>query len=115
MILPSEKLILDSKSKPLTHGELIYKVLNWSKERNLNHQDPKLQIIKLMEELGELSSAILKDDHVNILDGLGDIQVVLIILHQQLGLSLTETLNVAYEEIKDRKGKTVNGTFIKEE
>ena len=42
------------------------------------------------------------------------ILVVLIILHQQLGLTIEQTLNVAYNEIKDRKGKTIGGVFIKE-
>jgi len=31
-----------------------------------------------------------------------------------LDLDLTECVNLAYNEIKDRKGQTINGTFIKE-
>ena len=50
-----------------------------------------------------------------IIDGLGDVLVVLIGLSMQLGLDLTECLEVSYNEIKDRKGKLVNGVFVKEE
>ena len=48
-------------------------------------------------------------------DGIGDVIVTLVILAEQQGLSLEECLQAAWDEIKDRKGKTVNGTFIKEE
>jgi NTP pyrophosphatase (non-canonical NTP hydrolase) len=64
--------------------------------------------------LGELASAMGKDDIVNIIDAIGDIQVVLIILAAQYNLDVDDCLNTAYLQIKDRKGKTVNGIFIKE-
>jgi NTP pyrophosphatase (non-canonical NTP hydrolase) len=66
-----------------------------------------------MEELGELSKAVLKNDVVEQIDGLGDVQVTLIILAAQLGLDYDKCLEAAYNEIKDRKGATVNGTFVK--
>jgi NTP pyrophosphatase (non-canonical NTP hydrolase) len=92
------------------------KILDWAKERNLLHEENHTkQYIKLVEELGELGSAILKKDEPDMVDALGDIQVVLIILAEQLGLDLEECLKVAYDEIKDRKGVTQNGTFIKNE
>lgn len=40
-------------------------------------------------------------------------EVCLTILKSQLKLPLNYPLEMAYKEIKDRKGKTVNGTFIK--
>lgn len=94
---------------------LINNVRDWSKERGLDKTDPKMQVIKLLEEFGELARGILKEDTELIVDSLGDMQVVLIILHQQLGFDLKHTLAVAWNEIKDRKGKTVDGVFIKEE
>lgn len=36
-------------------------------------------------------------------------------LAHQLDLDVTECLGIAYEEIKNRKGKMINGTFVKEE
>jgi NTP pyrophosphatase (non-canonical NTP hydrolase) len=64
--------------------------------------------------LGELASAMGKNDIVNIIDAIGDVQVVLIILAAQYDLDVDDCLNTAYLQIKDRKGKTINGIFIKE-
>lgn len=65
--------------------------------------------------VGELSNAMLKDNKSEQIDALGDINVVLIILAEQLGFDLDTCLQCAYNEIKDRKGQTLNGTFIKDE
>jgi NTP pyrophosphatase (non-canonical NTP hydrolase) len=98
--------------------ELEQRVLFWAQQRNLLNADEmaiKSQTLKLVEEVGELTGAILKDRPEAIIDSLGDIQVVLIILHAQLGLYAGETLEHAYEEIKNRTGETVNGVFRKSE
>lgn len=91
------------------------KVLEWAEPKGLLNSDfaPK-QFMKLIEEVGELSNAMLKDKKEEIVDALGDIQVVLTILAKQLDLDLDECLKSAYNEIKNRKGKTINGTFIKD-
>jgi len=91
------------------------KVIDWAKERGLIKEDnaPK-QIIKLSEEVGELCSAYLKQNDLELYDAIGDIQVVLIILCEQLDIDYDKALESAYNVIKNRKGKTVNGTFIKE-
>lgn len=94
---------------------LISNVQKWSIERELHEADSTKQMVKLVEELGELASGLLKDKKEVIVDSLGDMLVVLIILHQQLGLTMEETLEFAWNEIKDRKGKTKNGVFVKEE
>jgi NTP pyrophosphatase (non-canonical NTP hydrolase) len=92
------------------------KVIEWAKERNLIKlgNAPK-QLIKLSEEVGELGSAFLKNDYNEIKDAIGDIQIVLMILSEQLGIDYNKCLKDAYKVIKDRKGKTENGTFIKDE
>jgi NTP pyrophosphatase (non-canonical NTP hydrolase) len=90
-------------------------ILTWAKERNLlKPENQTKQFIKLAEEVGELGAAILKNDIIKIIDGIGDIQVVLIILAKQYDLDIDHCLEAAWHEIKNRKGKTVNGTFIKE-
>jgi NTP pyrophosphatase (non-canonical NTP hydrolase) len=90
-------------------------VIEWANERGLiKEENATKQFIKLTEEVGELASALLKKDPYETIDAIGDIQVVLIILCEQLGLNMSECLESAYNEIKERKGKTVNGTFIKE-
>ena len=67
-----------------------------------------------MEEVGETASAVLKGDHAKVIDGIGDSFVTLIVLSKQLGLEPLYCLEVAWNEIKDRKGKMVDGTFVKE-
>nr|DAF59976.1 MAG TPA: MazG-like family protein [Siphoviridae sp. ctGz830] len=41
--------------------------------------------------------------------------VTLIVLCRQIGIEPTRCLDMAYEKIKDRTGKTINGVFVKEE
>jgi len=91
------------------------KIIDWANERGLIKEEnaPK-QIIKLQEEVGELCSAFLKQNDLEIYDAIGDIQVVLIILCEQLDIDYEKALESAYNVIKNRKGKTINGTFIKE-
>ena len=91
------------------------KVLEWAKERGILIPDNAIkQMLKLSEEVGELAGAIAKNNKVDQIDAIGDIQVVLIILSEQLGINYKEALESAYNVIKERKGKTVNGIFIKD-
>ncbi len=91
------------------------KIIEWANERQLisANNAPK-QALKLSEEVGELARAILKDNKEEQIDAIGDIQVVLIILAEQLEINYEEALKSAYEVIAKRKGKTVNGIFIKD-
>ncbi len=101
----------------MTFDELIENITQWADDKGILVPDnaPK-QSMKIMEELGETMGAILKGKKTDeVIDGIGDILVTVIILSKQLGLDPTECLESAWNEIKDRKGKTVNGTFIKEE
>jgi NTP pyrophosphatase (non-canonical NTP hydrolase) len=92
------------------------KVIYWAKDKGLiNQSNITRQALKLTEEVGELASAIIKDKRDEQIDAIGDIQVVLIILCEQLNIDYNEALNSAYNVIKDRKGKLVNGSFIKQE
>lgn len=90
-------------------------IRDWADKRALlKPEGVNRQMVKLMEELGETSRAILKDDKPEISDGLGDIVVVLTILSAQLGYNLEDCVNQSYEVIKNRTGKTVNGVFVKD-
>ena len=89
-------------------------VINWSKERMIDSYDSRfIQLAKVMEELGELSKAMIEDDFNGIVDALGDVNVTLIVLANQMELLLSDCLEVAYDEIKNRKGVLKNGSFIK--
>lgn len=92
------------------------KVVQWAEDRNLiQGSDPKSQYVKLIEEAGELAAGIAKGNLPLAKDSIGDMMVVLIILAEQLGTSVEECYELAWEEIKDRKGRMVDGVFIKEE
>lgn len=110
--VPDEKPIEQTEAETEDITELIKK---WAVDRNVVSGNPKAQMVKLLEEAGELASGINKDKQDLIIDSIGDTYVVLVILCMQLGLDINDCIKAAYEEIKDRKGKMVNGTFVKEE
>ena len=93
---------------------LIDHVQKWAEDKDLLSPDNATkQMLKVMEEVGETAGALAKKDQEEIKDGIGDSFVTLIILSMQLGYSPAECLEAAWDEIKDRKGKTENGVFIK--
>ncbi|MAR21945.1 MAG: hypothetical protein CMD25_08475 [Flavobacteriales bacterium] len=95
--------------------DLIKNVKIWADNKDLlKKENVHAQMLKVLEEVGETAGAILKKKDKEILDGLGDSFVTLIILCYQLGLEPEECLQAAWDEIKNRKGKTVNGTFIRD-
>ena len=159
-----------------TKMNLEEKVQQWFVDRNLHEANPVKQFLKLMEESGELFEGIAKDKSELIYDALGDIQVVMIGLEQQIknraqisanqqelelllmvsslgniaqklyahichnetqiplikadlmfldsvistvsfcnGTTAENCLEEAYKVIKDRKGKMIDGVFVKEE
>jgi NTP pyrophosphatase (non-canonical NTP hydrolase) len=69
---------------------------------------------KLLEEVQELSDGLLRNDTAEICDAIGDIQVVLAVMCAQLGQDIDACREMAWEQIKDRKGKMVDGVFVKE-
>lgn len=92
---------------------LITKVLTWHYDRDLiKGSTDRSQFDKLEEEVGELLCSIINEDDVK--DDIGDIMVVLINIAERNNTTIQECLEVAYEDIKDRKGKMVDGIFVKE-
>jgi len=90
------------------------KVLEWADKKGLlNEENVLKQYSKLQEESNELLIAILNKDPYEQIDAIGDCVVVLTILANQLGFDIDECFNAAYNEIKDRTGQTINGTFVK--
>ena len=90
-------------------------IREWALERDLYAKgDPKTQALKLVEEVGETCRAILKENDRDIIDGIGDCVVVLVNLAELVGEPLEKCIEQAYFEIKNRKGKMVNGTFKKD-
>ncbi len=98
-------------------GDNIFNCIReWADERGLYEKgDPKTQYIKLMEEAGEVGRAILKQDTNEIIDGIGDMVVVLTNLAELHGITIEECIQEAYNVISKRTGKMVNGTFVKDQ
>lgn len=95
--------------------ELISKVVTWAGNKDLLKEENSLrQFTKVVEETGEVAAALARQNKEELKDGIGDVIVTLIILAEQQGFTLQECLEKAWNEIKDRKGKTVDGAFIKE-
>ena len=95
-----------------SHFDLIRQ---WAEERGLyKHGDTKTQALKLVEEMGEICRAILKENYEEVTDGIGDCVVVLTNLAELHGVSIEDCIEEAYHEIKNRKGKMDNGTFKKD-
>ena len=85
----------------------------WHKDRNLiDGSTDKDQYMKLIQEAGELSDSLCKGKDIS--DDIGDMLVVLINIMVRNNLTINECLSVAYSDIKDRKGKMIDGVFIKE-
>jgi NTP pyrophosphatase (non-canonical NTP hydrolase) len=94
---------------------LIENVVTWAEEKNiLKPENAPKQMLKVMEEVGETAGALAKNKQEELKDGIGDSFVTLIILAKQVGMEPAECLEAAWNEIKNRTGKTVNGVFIKD-
>ena len=92
---------------------LIDRIGQWHHDRNLiEGSDDKSQFAKLIQEAGELSDNICKGKDVA--DDIGDMIVVLINIAERNGLTIEDCLEQAWNDIKDRKGKMVDGIFVKE-
>ena len=107
-----ERIYCDDSCSEVSMFELIRV---WADNRGLYDKgDPKTQYIKLIEEVGEIGRAILKQDTDGVVDGIGDAVVVLTNLAELVGVPIEECIEAAYDEIKNRTGKMVNGTFKKD-
>ena len=99
---------------PYERETVFDKIREWAEDRNLyNKGNSETQYIKLMEEAGELAQALMKRDDAEIYDAIGDMVIVLTNLAEMEGVRIEDCIQDAYDEIKDRKGKMLNGTFVK--
>ena len=90
-------------------------IREWAQERGIYDKgNSHTQYVKLMEEAGELAQGLLKKDAYEIKDAIGDMVVVLTNLAALEGMQIENCIDSAYNEIKSRKGKMTNGTFVKQ-
>jgi NTP pyrophosphatase (non-canonical NTP hydrolase) len=89
-------------------------IRNWAEVKGIYQKgDIKTQYVKLQEEAGELAKAIINNDKEEIIDAIGDCVVVLTSIAYFNNVSIEECVNSAYNVISKRKGKMLNGSFIK--
>jgi len=93
-------------------NKLIKSIEDWAYDKNICNQ--VTQASKTVSESSELLEGCIKNDKTEIIDGIGDVLVTIIIQADIQGVTLEHCLEHAWNEIKDRKGKTVNGLFIKD-
>ncbi len=99
----------------------IVDVINWGRDKGLN--DPKAQLNKVIEEVGEIAHEVTRNHYDlstgavsdELSDAIGDTLVTVLILSDILGEDPMACLAEAYEQIKGRSGEVKNGTFVKEE
>ena len=90
-------------------------IRQWAEDRNLiEGSESKSQFVKLIEEAGELANAIGKKNDIEFADAIGDMFVVLTIMAAQNRMHIEDCIDGAWQEIKDRKGKMLDGIFVKD-
>lgn len=90
-------------------------IIEWAHERGIiAAADPRAQLLKTLEELGETAGALAKGQHDQLLDGIGDVLVTLAIFANLSGFTLVQAVEAAWHEIAERKGRTVDGVFVKD-
>ena len=109
-------VMLDKKKKKKKKNQNIYDLIRaWATEKGIYKTgDSRTQYVKLMEEAGELAQALLKNDETEVIDAIGDMVVVLTNLAKLRGHDIEACVASAYGVIKDRQGKMINGTFVKD-
>ena len=106
----------DGKDEVIEIASIFDKIRAWANTRGLYDKGyTYVQYVKLQEEAGELAKALLKSDHDEINDAIGDMVVVLTNLAHLHGTNIETCIEDAYKVIAKRTGKMINGTFVKDE
>lgn len=99
-------------------NELIGKIRLWGEQRYITGPEGRAtadtQYEKLMEEVDEIRQALQAGDKDAAIDGIGDTAVVLILLAELVGVSFEDCLQDAYNVIKNRTGRIIDGQFVKD-
>ena len=113
-----ESLIDYAEGKPekVPSNNIFDSIRRWAKVRGIyTNGDAKTQYVNLQEESGELAKALLNDDQAEVVDAIGDMVVVLTNLAEQRNVNIETCIASAYNQISDRTGTMINGTFVKDE
>lgn len=100
----------------MSYADVEIKIIQWAEARKIiPNSNPETQLLKAMSELGELADATIKKDRDAIVDAVGDVMVCLVNYCALQDLNLVDCMQVAYDQIKNRKGTLLsNGLFVKD-
>lgn len=100
-----------------TYSILESEIVRWAEARRIiPNSTPQAQLLKALSEMGELADATLKNQKEDIVDAVGDVMVCLINYCALQDINLVDCMEVAYDQIKHRKGTLLaNGVFVKEQ
>jgi NTP pyrophosphatase (non-canonical NTP hydrolase) len=136
---PFEKAVYNmlKRQEFMKYEELSKLVIEWGESKGiLDSSTPLRQLDKTQEELDETRAALKKLNDFDyqrdlmedigmptptkegilaeVKDGVGDMLVTIVLLAKMVELDTTDCLNAAYDVIKGRTGKMVDGQFVKD-
>lgn len=99
-----------------SYREIELEILRWSEARKIiPNATPASQLLKAVSEVGELCDAENHSDLPAIQDAVGDVMVCLINYCALRDIDLVRCMELAYHQIKDRRGTLLpNGVFLRE-
>jgi NTP pyrophosphatase (non-canonical NTP hydrolase) len=100
----------------MSYAAIEVKIIQWAEARRIiQNSNPESQLLKAVSEIGELADATIKHDKDAIVDAIGDVMVCLVNYCAIQDIDLVECMEIAYDQIKNRKGTLLpNGVFKKE-
>ena len=100
----------------MSYADYEMRIIQWAEARQIiPNSTPETQLLKCMSEMGELADATIKGDRLDVMDAVGDVMVCLVNYCALQDINLVDCMELAYEQIKDRKGTLLpNGVFVKE-
>jgi len=100
----------------MSYADVEIKIIQWAEARKIiPNSNPESQLLKAVSEMGELADATIKKDQEAVIDAVGDVMVCLINYCALQDINLVNCMEVAYDQIKNRKGSLLpNGVFKKE-
>jgi len=103
------------KESKMSYADIEIRIIQWAEARKIiPNSNPESQLLKAVSEIGELADATIKKDREAIVDSVGDVMVCLINYCALQDINLVDCMEVAYDQIKNRKGTLLpNGVFQK--
>jgi len=100
----------------MSYADIEIKIIQWAEARKIiQNSNPESQLLKAVSEMGELADATIKNDQEAIVDAIGDVMVCLVNYCALQDINLVDCMEVAYDQIKNRKGTLLpNGVFKKD-